>query len=396
MELYIIITIVVACVLAAIGLIVGFCLGYIRLSCWGGTVVGTALTCLLVDRTNVVPEGDWHGIIMLAVAAGTMLVLTLLCNLVRRYLARQVNKSKQLSFYRQHDGIEDNEESILIALDKGDKKAYRRHSSRRFSQKRGAWGVVDRVFGALTLTINIFTAVALVASLALIIIDSAEITVARDALLDFYQSAFWQGEGSALAIDMLVISLMCVCVRSGYNGGILSALSAIIIIALIGGAGYLAYYLVFDVQAFASATQGVYDSLLAAPLANVQESLSGAGLTPEVLGGIIVTAGLFVIFLIPAIIISIFIPRAFDKLRNFATVEVVDGALGAIILTAVIFGILLFLGALVWQIHDLEGFEIFNSYMANSYVANGLYGDNGITTLTFMQNLPLRQWVGLE
>ena len=195
---------------------------------------------------------------------------------------------------------------------------------------------------------------------------------------------------------MLVISLMCVCVRSGYNGGILSALSAIIIIALIGGAGYLAYYLVFDVQAFASATQGVYDSLLAAPLANVQESLSGAGLTPEVLGGIIVTAGLFVIFLIPAIIISIFIPRAFDKLRNFATVEVVDGALGAIILTAVIFGILLFLGALVWQIHDLEGFEIFNSYMANSYVANGLYGDNGITTLTFMQNLPLRQWVGLE
>ena len=195
---------------------------------------------------------------------------------------------------------------------------------------------------------------------------------------------------------MLVISLMCVCVRSGYNGGILSALSTIIIIALIGGAGYLAYYLVFDVQAFASATQGVYDSLLAAPLANVQESLSGAGLTPEVLGGAIVTAGLFVIFLIPAIIISIFIPRAFDKLRNFATVEVVDGALGAIILTAVIFGILLFLGALVWQIHDLEGFEIFNSYMANSYVANGLYGDNGITTLTFMQNLPLRQWVGLE
>ena len=37
---------------------------------------------------------------------------------------------------------------ILLSLDKGDKKAYRKYSRVRFRRRRGAWGVVDRVFGA--------------------------------------------------------------------------------------------------------------------------------------------------------------------------------------------------------------------------------------------------------
>ena len=386
MGIYIIIA---ACVLAAIGIIVGFILGYIRLSCWGGTVAGTAGICLVVDRTGIVPQGRWHGIIMLAIALGVLLLLTLLCSLVRRYISRRVEKSKKLSFYRQHDEIEANDESILIALDKKDKKSYRKHSSRRFRMKRGAWGAVDRVFGAITLTLNIFVAVAIIAALGLIVIDAAQIGAAKEFLADIYSNAFWQGEGSALAIDMLVIALMCMCVRAGYNGGILSALSTLIIIGLIGGAGYLAYHLVFNVEAFNGAAQGIYDNLLANALANVQETL-------EVIGKIIMTAVLFIVLLIPAIIISVFVPRAFDKLRSFETVSAIDGAFGAVVLTAVVFGVLLFLGAVLWQISDLDGFKIFNSYMENSYVARGLYNDNGLASLSFLTNLPLREWVGLN
>lgn len=393
MGIYIIIA---ACVLAAIGIIVGFILGYIRLSCWGGTVAGTAGICLVVDRTGIVPQGRWHGIIMLAIALGVLLLLTLLCSLVRRYISRRVEKSKKLSFYRQHDEIEANDESILIALDKKDKKSYRKHSSRRFRMKRGAWGAVDRVFGAITLTLNIFVAVAIIAALGLIVIDAAQIGAAKEFLADIYSNAFWQGEGSALAIDMLVIALMCMCVRAGYNGGILSALSTLIIIGLIGGAGYLAYHLVFNVEAFNGAAQGIYDNLLANALANVQETLDGIHLTSEVIGKIIMTAVLFIVLLIPAIIISVFVPRAFDKLRSFETVSAIDGAFGAVVLTAVVFGVLLFLGAVLWQISDLDGFKIFNSYMENSYVARGLYNDNGLASLSFLTNLPLREWVGLN
>ena len=108
------------------------------------------------------------------------------------------------------------------------------------------------------------------------------------------------------------------------------------------------------------------------------------------------TAALFIVLLIPAIIISVFVPRAFDKLRSFETVSAIDGAFGAVVLTAVVFGVLLFLGAVLWQISDLDGFKIFNSYMENSYVARGLYNDNGLASLSFLTNLPLREWVGLN
>lgn len=390
--------IIAACVLAAIGIIVGFALGYIRLSCWGGTVIGTALICFVVDRSGLVPSGSsapWHGLIMLGVALGTLLVLTIICALVRRYLVRRVAVSQKLSFYRQYDEKEANDERILIALDKGDKKSYRKFSSRRFTRKRGVWGVVDRVFGAITLTINIFAAIAIVGALALIIIDAAQITVAKDALAPVYNNALWQGEGSAIALDLIVITLMCMCIRSGYNGGILSALSVLIVIALIGGAGYLAYHMAFNTGLFDGAAQGFYDSVLKNALSGFQANLDKFQLTPLTIGKIVITAGLFIVLLIPAIIISIFVPRAFDKIRGYQTVEAVDGAFGAVILTAVVFAVLVFLGAILWQVNDIQGFEVFNSYIERSHVANGLYGDNNVATFDFIVNLPLRTWLGL-
>lgn len=389
--------IIAACVLAAIGLIVGFALGYIRLSCWGGAVLGTALICFVVDKAGFIPgDGNsWHGFIMLIVALVTLIVLTLLFALVRRYLKKRVALSQKLSFYRQYDEKEANDERILIALDKKDKKSYRRYSSRRFPQRRGVWGGVDRIFGALTLTVNIFVAVAIVGALALIVIDAAQITAAKDALSVVYDNAFWQGEGSAMALDLIVITLMCMCVRAGYNGGILSALSTLIIIALIGGAGYLAYHLAFNTELFNSAAQGFYDSVLKNLLSGFQDQLNSWQLTSLTIGKIVITAGLFIVMLIPVIIISVFIPRAFDKLRGYVTVQAVDGAVGAVVLTAVVFAVLIFLGALLWQINDLDGFSIFNSYMSRSHVADGLYGDNYVATLSFMVDLPLRSWLGL-
>ncbi len=393
MELYIIIA---ACVLAAIGIIVGFILGYTRLSCWGGSVVGATLVGFIVARAGFVPESDWYGVIMLGVAGGSLLVFTALCQLVRRYISRAVKRAEKLSYYKQYDAMEANDERILIALDKKDKKGYRRNARRTFRMGRGPWGVVDRIFGAVTLTLNIFAAIVIVGALALVVIDCAQITVVQDALAGIYENEFWQGDGSSLAIDMLVVTLMCMCVRAGYNNGILSALTALLIIGLIGGAGYLAYHIVFVAKLLDGASQGVYDSLLANLLVNVQTNLDGMGLDALTLGRIIMTAVAFLVLLIPTIIISVFIPRAVDSLRSFKTVTAVDGAFGAIVLTAVVFGILLFLGAVLWQVSDLDAFKVFNKYMENTSVANALYGENIIGKLDFITNLPLRDWVGLS
>lgn len=394
MSLYIILAV---CIIAAIGIIVGFCFGYIRLSSWGGTVAGATLVCFVVDRAGFIPEGDWHGMIILGVAACALLILTLLFALVRRFLKKRTAVGAKLSFYRQYDDMEDNDMRILLSLDKGDKKAYRKYSRVRFRRRRGAWGVVDRVFGAITLTLNIFAAIVIIGALALLVIDAAGITAAKDALDEYiYSNAFWQGEGSALAIDLLVVTLMCMCIRLGYHGGILSALSALLVLGVLAGAGYLAYYMAFQTDLFGSVSSGVYDNLLAGALSGMQSSLDAAGLTAEVIGNAVVAAGLFVILLIPAIIICVFIPRSVEKLRSFETVAAIDGAFGAVVVTAIVFAALIFLGAVVWQISDLEGLAVFNSYMERTHVADALYGDNYVGSLGFIVDLPLRAWVGLD
>lgn len=400
MENYVHIFIIAVCVFAAIGVIVGFALGYIRQSNWGGAVAATVLTCYVVDLAfehNNVSFDSWYGLIMLAIALGTLIIYTLLFELVRRFLKRQIGDSKRLSYYRNYDDMDENDQRILWALDKRDKKVYRRRAHRKFKTKRGPWGVVDRIFGSITLTLNIFAALAVAATFALFVIDAGKITAAYDFFAPFYNGPFWQGQGAALAVDLLVVALMCACLRIGYNSGIISVLSLLVILGLLGGACYLAYYLVFSVGAFADAANGVYNAILSGPLGQVQPNLDAVGLTSEVIGKIIITVGLSVIFLIPAIIISVFIPRIFDKFRAFVTLEVIDGAIGAIVLTAVIFAILVFLGASLWYLHDLEGFAGFNWYMQRSHVANGLYGENGVTTLSFVRDFGnlLREWLGL-
>ena len=125
-----------------------------------------------------------------------------------------------------------------------------------------------------------------------------------------------------------------------------------------------------------------------------------SGLSTDTIIGVffsaVVAAGLFVILLIPAIIICVFIPRSVEKLRSFETVAAIDGAFGAVVVTAIVFAALIFLGALVWQISDLQGLAVFNSYMERTHVADALYGDNYVGSLGFIVDLPLRAWVGLD
>ncbi len=387
-----IIIILCTCVLAAIGLIVGFIRGYTRLSCWGGSVVGATLVCFVADRAS---NGDLEGWMSLVIALASLIVITFLFYLVKRSIRRRVEKRKKLSFYRQHDEMEENDERILVALDKHDKKAYRKHSKRRFRQSGGGWGALDRIFGALTLTINIFTAIAIIGGLALIIIDCAGLDTVKDYLSVIYENDLWQ-KGAKLVVDMIVVALMCMCLRVGYNGGILSALSVIVILGLIGGAGYLSYHMVFNTELFNSPVSALCETLTNSFgdfMNAAQNVISG-----DTMSRIIITAGVFIVLLIPVIIISIFVPRAFDKLRSFKTIEAIDGAIGALVLTAVIFAVLAFLGSFVYGISDLEAFATFNGYMESSSVANGLYAKNFLNDMSFMQTAveKIKEFIGLS
>lgn len=391
MGIYIIIAVAVIAVLA---FLFGFYRGYAKLSCWGGVVIGTVLVSMIVNR--YLGEFDERGIVMLAIAAFSMVVLTILCQLVRRYILRQMKSSGKLSFYRQYDDRTENDEHILVSLDKGDKKKYRKYSKRKFSESRGAWGVVDRVFGGITFAVNTFVALAVLLSLALFIIDAAQITVAYNALSEIYENPAWTHFGFNYCLDIVIATLLCMCIRLGYKSGFVSALGTIVILGLFVGAGYLGYYLAFNVPAFASMADGLREGALAGVLANVEPMLSTIGLSADMVAKIVVAAGLFIVFAIVVIIIAIFIPHAIEKLRKIKFVMAIDGVVGAIVLTGVVFFILLAVGAFVYEINDLAALKRFNDYMNASCLAKALYNDNIFNTIAALQNLPIRSWFGLK
>ncbi len=391
MGIYIIIAVAVIAVLA---FLFGFYRGYAKLSCWGGVVIGTVLVSMIVNR--YLGEFDERGIVMLAIAAFSMVVLTILCQLVRRYILRQMKSSGKLSFYRQYDDRTENDEHILVSLDKGDKKAYRKYAKRKFSESRGAWGVVDRVFGGITFAVNTFVALAVLLSLALFIIDAAQITVAYNALSEIYENPAWTHFGFNYCLDIVIATLLCMCIRLGYKSGFVSALGTIVILGLFVGAGYLGYYLAFNVPAFASMADGLREGALAGVLANIEPMLSTIGLSADIVAKIVVAAGLFIVFAIVVIIIAIFIPHAIEKLRKIKFVMAIDGVVGAIVLTGVVFFILLAIGAFVYQINDLAALKSFNDYMNASCLAKALYNDNIFNTIAALQNLPIRSWFGLK
>lgn len=399
---YILIAVSVIC---AIFLIVGLFKGYAKLSFWGGTVIGTVFISRLA--TMWIPEDNaYAGLISLGVALGVMLLLSFLFQRVKKYIVRAVAASEKLSDYRNHDERAENEEQILVALDKKDKKTYRKLSKRKFRKSRGPWGVVDRVFGGITYAVNAATVLAIICCVAFVVVDMLTfnasgsgivwIETIESAFTGIIDAAFWTDFGAKYALDLIVVTLMCVCVRSGYKGGLLSSLGALLVLALLVGSGFIAYSLSFKAPAFISLAENLTTGAFAGLIANIQEVLDAMQIEPVVISQIVLTVGLFLLFLIPVIIIGIFIPRVVEAIRNTKIAAAADGACGAAVAFALVFAVLMFIGALIYQVNDLAVLERFNSYMENSAVANCLYNNNVFSQLSFIAELPLRAWFGLE
>lgn len=384
------ILLIIVAVIAAIAFVVGLFKGYVKLSSWGGTVVGTLFFSRLARRFVAVDHPN-YGVLMLCITLCILLFLTLIFSLVRRFISKQTGDCELVSFYHNYDAREEHTAMALDAYDRGDRKRLKKLAlGGGFSESRGPWGVVDRIFGGITLALNAATLCGLIGCFVMLVVDTAQI----GALTDMFQSVLewdlWVNLGRKCAIDALVIALLCMSIRLGYKNGILSVLGAIIVLALIGGAGFLSYHLAFNVEAFTPLAQSLADGGLKAFVDSLQGAVDGL-----LVARCIITAGLFLIFLIIVIIISIFVPHIIDKFRGERVVSAVDGFFGAIVLTAILFGILMFLGAMLYQISDLPVFENMNTYFDLSCVSNCLYRYNPLNGLEFIKNLPLRGWFNL-
>lgn len=388
-----IILIIAICAAALAGLIYGVCKGYTKTSTWGGAAVATV--CLIRPIASKIPsDGDFYGLIVLGCTLGVMLVFLGLFYLVRKYIKKAMNAGQQLSYYKKYDEREENTQRILNAIDNGDKKEYRRNAKRKFKQSTGAWGVVNRVFGAITSAINGAAIVALIVSFLLLVLDFAQISAINEFIGDVLGSLYWLDYGYRFAFDFILVCLMGMSLRLGYKHGIASSVNAIIILALVCGAGYLSYHLAFNVQAFITLAESLAAGGLASFLSQISGILETIGITRVNVAQGIICLGIFLLLVIIVIVISFFLPGWVDKVEKEPVFKAVDGALGALIFTALLFGALAFIGSVVYTLNDLAVFEKFNAYMAQSRVADCMYRYNPFNALPFIRDLPLRGWFG--
>jgi len=71
----------------------------------------------------------------------------------------------------------------------------------------------------------------------------------------------------------------------------------------------------------------------------------------------------------------------------------IDGILGAVAFAAVIGGIVLAVGAVLFTVGDLAFMAPFSEMFTESSVAKFIYQNNVLNELEFIQNLPIRGWL---
>ena len=204
-----------------------------------------------------------------------------------------------------------------------------------------------------------------------------------EALGGIYSSSIWAFFKNFI-FDFLLVGILMVCIKSGYSSGISSAVWTLVVIGLIGGAGYLSFHLSTTVPSFVSVT-GNLETKLADKLAGVAGILEGVGLTTLKLCEILIGIGIFALMLVAVILIAVFVPRLIDRARDSVIVRSIDGVFGAIVFTAVCFGIIFMLGAVLKTIYEVQFMDVFNAYFEKSGIATWIYDKNPVNL-----DLPLK------
>lgn len=397
MNLLSIIIIVLIVFAGVLGLIIGAVKGFTRVSSRSVELLLTGVLVIpVINAAFGEKEDGMSAVIALVITIVTVCVFMFAFMLLRFILKRKMEYRRKLSYYKQYDEMEDNTEKILNAMGTDDKKAFKKLSNRKFRQSAGVWGVIDRVFGSVTLAIKGVVVAGLVCASLIMVLDFTRLAQEGGALFEFaggiYVSETWLFFKNYI-FDFIIIGLIALSIKSGYSGGMFSSLWSLVVIAMIIGVGYLAFWLSFNAPDFISVAEKMNVGLSEA-LAGMSGTLEALGISTLTVAKVIIGLIVFVLMLIAVILIAIFIPKLIDKARDSLIFSTIDGVLGAIMLTALTVGVLLLVGALANSLHDLEFMSIFNSYFEKSGVATYFYRKNLFYMYGIEIEIPfIRQWI---
>lgn len=245
-------------------------------------------------------------------------------------------------------------------------------------------GGVDRFFGGVALLIKGATIATLILGFILIIMNmalpmSSMPDGASGITLSYYEfidSNFWTKFGPIL-FDTIVIGIILSSFRAGYEHGVLSALWGIVEIVLVIGCVVGAYLLAFQANVF----MNIGDSIGANLNMDLGESMS------QIIGRAIMAVIIFVVLLVIVVTICIIVSRAIRHARDGATVTVVDGIFGGLILGAICIVVLMFVGAFLTQYYspysEIEEITFIDGFI-DTFVRDGTF-----TSIFFTHNILL-------
>ncbi|MDE6849728.1 MAG: hypothetical protein K2J54_00185, partial [Clostridia bacterium] len=268
--------------------------------------------------------------------------------------------------------------------DSQDKREYKKllRKSKKIKDSAGGWGVLDRIFGAVSGCVNVICGLGTVILFLLLFVDLSGISVLQNAFSGPLSSASWDGLGTDLALDLPLVCALSLSIRIGYKGGLSSAISTLVVLGLVVGFAAASWSI-----ASSDACKGAVDSLKNGMLSGLANTLGGAA---DTLAKAVIAVIIFALSLIVIILAAIFLPKVMEKFRESKIFSAVDGVLGAVVMCAVVVMLLLVFGGTAYTLHDLAFMTKFNAYAANAHLGDGIYSCNPMGSA--FNGMPFRGW----
>ena len=341
-----------------IGLAVGLVKGYTKVKTWANDYVLATLFTILLGLIAKNSEGTASaifGIVVLVCAAAFILLCALISKILQKFIAKRLERRKENG------------------------------------KKGGFLGLFNRLFGGFTLALKGITLSAIIVVVLLTVLDLSGIEAIKNAIADCYSGGLWVMIKPHI-FDFIVVGIMQLCIRHGFENGIVSSAWSLFVVALVGLAGYISYHLAFNVAAFNGPAES-FGEVLEGSLGSAVTFLSGIGITPVVLARIIILIGFFILFGIVVALVAKFVPRLLHFARMGSAFYVIDGVLGALVSTVVVVALLLIIGNILQPLQGLEFAATLDSYFEGATVANFIYTDNILISFGMPPLLPLRDWL---
>lgn len=404
--------------IALIAAIVGFCKGFANEGTWAIELWLTLL--IVVPSANAIYNNvyvvdgteqnlaDWtSSLIILALMLIVLIVVSLVMSWNRRIVRKGIENCHAHSYYRNYDQRADNDERIAHAVYTKNEKNYRKYVSKKYSSSSGAWGIYNRVLGAINSIVVALTVVAIILMTLATLCDIFHISLVFNnantvGVYEFLESLFaseFYKNVIPYVFDVLILSLIVFCVKHGYKKGALQSIWKVVSVVLMVGSTYVAQYLAFNqplVVDVCKSIEGWIMSLdFAETLNGVIAALNGMGMALTVLDLCqwVMTAILSAVLVLLIWLLSKVVTNLLDKVDASKTFGKFDGAVGVVFYTTLIFAILLFLFGLLYTINDLPFMAKINEYMRFSAIGSRFYQYNPIAPLGWFDFIPLREWL---